>query len=73
MGLDQSRVMMPIQQWDECVQALWKFFTRIVYERPRLLFPDTIDGDNVMYIQESFKYFVSEQVQTIYKPVGIIV
>jgi hypothetical protein len=65
MGLDLTQVSPPIQTWDDCVLALWKFFSRLVYERPKLLFPDSLEGDNVMYIQESFKCFVSEQIQTI--------
>jgi hypothetical protein len=66
MGLDQTQVVLPVLDREECVSALWKFFTRLVYERPLLLFPDSLEGDNVLYIQESFKYFVSEQVQPVY-------
>lgn len=66
MGLDQTQVVFPVLDREQSVLALWTFFTRLVYERPLLLFPDSLEGDNVMYIQESFKFFVSEQVQPIY-------
>ena len=45
--------------------ALWTFFTRLIYERPVLLLPDTIEGDHILYIQESFQWFLAEQVKTI--------
>jgi hypothetical protein len=66
MGLDQTQVHFPVLDREESVSALWNFFSRLVYERPLLLFPDSLEGDNVLYIQESFKCFVSEQVRPIY-------
>jgi len=43
-------------------RSLWLFMTRTIYEKPSLLMPDNLNGDNVMFIQESFKQFISEQV-----------
>ena len=43
-------------------KSLWLFITRTIYEKPLLLLPDTLNGDNVMFIQESFTQFISEQV-----------
>jgi hypothetical protein len=43
--------------------ALWTFFTRVIYERPALLQPDSHEGDSVLYLQESFQWFLTEQVR----------
>jgi len=63
MGLDHTYACERIQTHDACVHALWLFFTRILYERPILLQPDSVAGDHVSYIHDVFKWFISEQVE----------
>ena len=65
MGLEERHITRHDIGKTDYTPALWKFFTRIVYEKPRLLSPDSLDGDNVLYLQDSFQWFISEQVQTI--------
>jgi hypothetical protein len=43
-------------------EALWRFYTRLVYERPCLIQPDTYEGSHVTYLQESLQWFIAEQV-----------
>jgi len=65
MGLEQRHVSLERDaKTINYVPALWIFFTRIIYERPGLLLPDSLEGDNVLYIQESFQWFISEQVKS---------
>jgi hypothetical protein len=63
MGLEYRQIL--TRQEVDYLPALWAFFTRIIYERPCLLLVDSAEGDNVSYIQESFQWFISEQVKTI--------
>ena len=66
MGLGERHMVSEhLQTIDDCVRALWTFFIRIIYEKPVLLLPDSIQGENVLYLQESFHWFISEQVKTI--------
>jgi hypothetical protein len=63
MGLEQRHITTTVDM--DYIPALWKFFTRIIYERPALLLPDSLEGTSVFYIQESFDWFLAEQVKTI--------
>ena len=63
MGLEQRHITTELDM--DYIPALWIFFTRIIYERPSLLLPDSMDGTNVLYLQESFDWFLAEQVKTI--------
>jgi hypothetical protein len=63
MGLEQRHII--TNEHVDYVPDLWTFFIRIIYEKPALLLPDSLEGDNVLYIQESFQWFISEQVKTI--------
>jgi hypothetical protein len=63
MGLEQRHITTTLDM--DYIPALWIFFTRIIYERPALLLPDSLDGTSVLYIQESFDWFLAEQVKTI--------
>lgn len=61
MGFDP---MIVCTYTDEYIDdTVWLFFTRIVYERPRLLLPDTNNGDNIDIIRDSMEYYLSEQVK----------
>ena len=59
MGMDQQCVDVPL----DFTQQLWLFLTRIIYERPVLIQPDTIDGVHMADIRYSLKAFVAEQVK----------
>jgi hypothetical protein len=59
MGMDQQCVDVPL----DFTQQLWLFLTRIIYERPVLIQPDTIDGVHMADIRSSLKAFVAEQVK----------
>jgi hypothetical protein len=63
MGLEQRHII--TDEHVDYIPDLWTFFTRIIFEKPALLLPDSLQGDNVLYIQESFQWFISEQVRTI--------
>lgn len=66
MGLEQRYVTLDRDvKTINYVPALWTFFTRIIYERPGLLLPDSLEGESVLYIQESFQWFISEQVKIV--------
>lgn len=61
MGFDP---LMITTYTDEYIEGtMWLFFTRIVYERPILLLPDTINGNNLDIIRDSMEYYLSEQVK----------
>jgi hypothetical protein len=46
------------------VPALWTIFTRIIFEKPSLILADGIEGEKVHFIQESFQWFICEQIKT---------
>ena len=61
MGLEHR--LIPLHT--DYIPVLWTFFTRLIYEKPCLLLPDSLDGANVHFIQESLQWFIAEQVKTI--------
>ena len=63
MGLDAGHIAEGLQTEPGCHRALWDFFSRLVYEKPRLREPDTEDGLSVQYLRGSFKCFFAEQVR----------
>lgn len=63
MGLDLR--LDPLSDEHDYVQALWTFTTRLIYEKPALLLPDSLEGSNVTFIQESLQWFIAEQVKTV--------
>ena len=44
------------------MEQLWMFCTRLVYERPVLVGPDTLDGTYNLALREAMQHFVSEQI-----------
>lgn len=63
MGMDDKCISSEILPTRDFSLPLWEFFSRLIFEKPKLLFPDTLDGHYVLYIQESFASFISEQVK----------
>ena len=50
------------------VTRLWEFLGRLLYERPDLLQPDSLDGQRVLHVRERLPDFISELVLPLEPP-----
>lgn len=59
MGLRENQTKAGGWTDGDPVHLLWEFLSRMAYERPSLLLPDSIDGTSVSAIRDAMPVFIS--------------